>query len=211
MILFERPAETMRWYLWHGKVMTAATILKVLQIDCDRLRAETRELREAAKRVKARCQDLYSYLSNNFDALSDYGCRYRNDFAVSSSRAEGCVDDIGNTRMGKSRRMKWSPQGAHRVAVTRAADLDGRLTVAKLAALPPCFAHSRRPHLITKPRSQSPLNNGRQPQELLADSPGCFWERSRFVQDARQFTILAAGQRPAAQIVGPSEKIVASG
>ena len=131
-LLFERPAETMRWYLWHGKVMTAATILKVLQIDCDQLRAETRELREVVRRVKARCQDLYSYLSNNFDALPDYGRRYRNGLAVSSSRAEGCVDDIGNTRMGKRRRMRWSPQGAHRVAVTRAAVLDGRLTVSKV-------------------------------------------------------------------------------
>ncbi len=26
-LLFERTAETLRWYLWHGKVMTAATIL----------------------------------------------------------------------------------------------------------------------------------------------------------------------------------------
>ena len=110
------------------------TILKVLQIDCDRLHAETRELREAAKRVKARCQDLYSYLANNFDALVDYGHRHRNGLAVSSSRAEGCVDDIGNTRMGKRRRMRWSPRGAHRVAVTRAAVLDGRLGVSKRAA-----------------------------------------------------------------------------
>ncbi|MGC1489323.1 MAG: ISKra4 family transposase [Albidovulum sp.] len=133
-LLFERPADTLRWYLWHGKVMTAATILKVLQIDCDRMHAETRELREAAKRVKARCQELYTYLSNNFDALPDYGHRYRNRLAVSSSRAEGCVDDIGNTRMGKRRRMRWSPQGAHRVAVTRAAVLDGRLTVSRIAA-----------------------------------------------------------------------------
>jgi len=133
-LLFERPADTLRWYLWHGKVMTAATILKVLQIDCDRLHAETRELREAARRVKARCQDLYSYLANNFDALVDYGHRHRNGLAVSSSRAEGCVDDIGNTRMGKRRRMRWSPRGAHRVAVTRAAVLDGRLGVSKRAA-----------------------------------------------------------------------------
>jgi hypothetical protein len=132
--LFERPAETLRWYLWHGKVMTAATILKVLTIDCGRLHAETKDLRDAVRRVKARCQELYSYLSNNFDALVNYGHRYRNGLAVSSSRAEGCVDDIGNTRMGKRRRMRWSPQGAHRVAITRAAVLDGRLTVSKMAA-----------------------------------------------------------------------------
>lgn len=132
--LFKRPAETLRWFLWHGKVMTAATILKILQNDCDRLHTETKEQREAARRVKARCQELYSYLSNNFDALTNYGHRYRNGLAVSSSRAEGCVDDIGNTRMGKRRRMRWSPQGAHRVAITRAAVLDGRLSVSKLAA-----------------------------------------------------------------------------
>ena len=133
-LLFERPAKTLRWYLWHGKVMTAATTLKVLQIDCDRVRAETRELREAVRRVKARCRELYTYLSNNLDALPDYGHRYRNRLAVSSSRAEGCVDGIGNTRIGKRRRMRWSPQGAHRVAVTGAAVLDGRLTVSRIAA-----------------------------------------------------------------------------
>ena len=114
--------------------MTAATILKVLTIDCNRLRGETKDQREAARRVKARCQELNSYLSNNFDALANYDHRYRNGLAVSSSRAEGCVDDIGNTRMGKRRRMRWSPHGAHRVAITRAAVLDGRLTVSKMAA-----------------------------------------------------------------------------
>jgi FtsZ-binding cell division protein ZapB len=134
LLLFERPAGTIRWYLWHRKVMTAATTLQVLQIDCDRLRAETQELREAVRRAKARCQELYAYLSNNFDALPDHGHRYRNRLAVSSSRAEGCVDDIGNTRLGKRHRMRWSPQGAHCVAVTRAAVLDGRLKVSKIAA-----------------------------------------------------------------------------
>ena len=99
-----------------------------------RLHAETKDLRDAVRRVKARCQELYSYLSNNFDTVVNYGHRYRNGLAVSSSRAEGCVDDIGNTRMGKRRRMRWSPQGAHRVAITRAAVLDGRLTVTKMAA-----------------------------------------------------------------------------
>jgi hypothetical protein len=46
---------------------------------------------------------------------------------ISTSRAEGCVDEIANTRMAKKQRMRWSPQGAHRVAVVRAAVLDGRL------------------------------------------------------------------------------------
>ncbi len=114
--------------------MTAATHLKVLIIDCHRLRTETIEIRAAAKRVKARSQELYTYLSNNFDALANYGFRHRSGLAISSSRAEGCVDDIGNARMGKRRRMRWSPKGAHRVAITRAAVLDGRLSISQLAA-----------------------------------------------------------------------------
>lgn len=123
--------------------MTAATILKVIQFECDRLPTEARNRREAARRVKARRQEFYVYLSNNFDALANYGQRYRNGLPVSSSRAEGCVDDIGNARMGKRRRMRWSPQGAHRCAVTRVADLDRRLSVTNLTT-------SEIPHLIAR-------------------------------------------------------------
>ncbi|MBO9457299.1 ISKra4 family transposase [Paracoccus sp. R12_1] len=127
-VLFTRPAETLRWYLWHGKVMTAATRLQWLMVDCARLNTGDRMAAEATGRVQARCRDLYSYLANTMGSLTDYGRRYRRGLPISSSRAEGCVDDIGNTRMGKRRRMRWSPSGAHRVAVVRAAVLDGRLT-----------------------------------------------------------------------------------
>ena len=126
--LFKRPAQTLRWCLWHGKIMTAGTRLKLLMIDSGRVTAEDAVVRAAVARVEARCRELYTYLANNWDALTNYGWRQRNGFSISSSRAEGCVDDIGNARMGKRRRMRWSPRGAHNVAVTRAAVPDGRLS-----------------------------------------------------------------------------------
>tara|TARA_R110002074_G_scaffold92570_4_gene202172 strand:- start:2173 stop:3075 length:903 start_codon:yes stop_codon:yes gene_type:complete len=132
-VLFKRPSETLRWCLWHGKIMTAGTRLQCLMVDCSRLSKENARVREVASRVWARCRELYSYLTNNWAALTNYGWRHRNGFPILSSRAEGCVDDIGNTRMGKRRRMRWSPKGAHNVAVTRAAVLDGRLTVSRQA------------------------------------------------------------------------------
>jgi hypothetical protein len=46
---------------------------------------------------------------------------------VASSTAEGCVDEIATTRIGKKQRMRWSRRGAHRVATVRAAMLDNRL------------------------------------------------------------------------------------
>ncbi len=128
-VIFTRPTETLRWNLWHGKVQTAGTHLQWLMVDCARLSKDEPVVRDQAQRVHARCRDLYSYLANNMPSLVDYGRRYRQGLPISTSRAEGCVDDIGNARMGKRRRMRWSPQGAHNVAVTRAAVLDGRLSV----------------------------------------------------------------------------------
>ena len=49
------------------------------------------------------------------------------DRPVSTSRAEGWVDEIANARMSKRQRMRWSPRGVHRVAVVRAAVLNARL------------------------------------------------------------------------------------
>ncbi len=72
------------------------------------------------------CEDLRRYLTNNADALIDYGARYRSKLPISTSRAGGCVDEIANARMAKKQRMRWSPHGAHRIAIVRAAVLDGR-------------------------------------------------------------------------------------
>lgn len=129
-VLFRCSAKSLRWWLWHGRARVAETHLKALMHDCARLAEEPLAVRTAAVRVQARCERLYTYLGNNMESLVDYGRRYCNGLPISSSRAEGSVDAIANARMGKRRRMRSSPKGAHSVAVTRAAVLDGRLTVA---------------------------------------------------------------------------------
>ncbi|MEP3329758.1 ISKra4 family transposase [Sedimentitalea sp.] len=128
-VTFSRPAESLRWNLWHGKVQTAGTHLQWLMDDCAQLSKREPTVRDQAQRALSRCQFLHSYLANNMGSLTNYGWRYRRGLPISTSRAEGCVDDIGNARMGKRRRMRWSPEGAHNVAVARAAALDGRLSV----------------------------------------------------------------------------------
>ena len=135
-VLFQHPAKSLRWWLWHGRARVAETYLNGLMHDRARLAAEPLAVRAAAARVQARCQTLYTYLANNMESLVDYGRRNRSGLPISSSRAEGSVGDIANARMGKRRRMRWSPKGAHRVAVTRAAVLDGRLTGANSKSAP---------------------------------------------------------------------------
>jgi hypothetical protein len=127
--LFQRPAKGLRRWLWHGRARVAETCLRGLMHDCASFAEEPPAVRAAAARVQARCETLNTCLANTMESRVDYGRRCRNGLPVSSSRAEGSVDDIANARMGKRRRMRQSPKGAHRVAVTRSAVPDGRLTV----------------------------------------------------------------------------------
>ena len=83
--------------------------------------------KEPIVRFLALCSELRVYLRNNEGSIACYHQRYHEGRPVSTSRAEGCVDEIANARMAKLRRMRWSPVGAHRVAQVRAAVLDGRL------------------------------------------------------------------------------------
>ena len=85
--------------------------------------------RPSVARLLWNCHELSQYLANNTGSLINYGERYRSKLPISTSRAEGCVDEIANARMAKKQRMRWSPQGAHRISTVRAAVLDGRLKV----------------------------------------------------------------------------------
>jgi len=79
-----------------------------------------------ARRLVARCTELRAYIENNEGALIDYGQRCRAGKPISTSRAEGTVNQLVSARMNKRRQMRWSPRGAHRVLQVRAAVLDGR-------------------------------------------------------------------------------------
>jgi UDP-N-acetylmuramate-alanine ligase len=79
-----------------------------------------------AKRLVARCTELRAYIESNEGALIDYGQRSRAGKPISTSRAEGTVNQLVSARMNKRRQMRWSPRGAHRVLQVRAAVLDGR-------------------------------------------------------------------------------------
>jgi hypothetical protein len=81
----------------------------------------------AVARLLWNCDDLRRYLAINIGSLIDYGEGCRSKLLISTSRAKGCVDKIANARMANKRRMRWLPQGAHRVALVRPAVLDGRL------------------------------------------------------------------------------------
>ena len=131
----EKLVRNLRWRIWHGQTARALDAIETLFRFGLHVRRQTvGRTNDAAFSAVARTMELQTYLEYNRTALVDYDLRRRSGKAVSTSRAEGLVNDIANARMGKKRRMRWSPQGAHRVATVRAAVLDGRLGEGQLRA-----------------------------------------------------------------------------
>ena len=129
--------ERLRPLLWNGhheKACEALGRITNWAEDATVLNDATTEAR--ARRLAARCKELRSYIESNEGALIDYGQRYRAGKPISTSRAEGTVNQLVSARMNKRQQMRWSPRGAHRVLQVRAAVLDGRFghTAIQLAA-----------------------------------------------------------------------------
>jgi len=92
-----------------------------------RRRADEPAAEAKIRRLAARCAEFRSCIENNEGALIDHGHRHQAGKPISTSRAEGTVNQLVNARMNKRRQMRWSPRGAHRSLQVRAAVLDGRL------------------------------------------------------------------------------------
>jgi hypothetical protein len=119
--------ERLRHLLWNGHYEKACEALDRIAgwaKDASVLNDPAMEV--GARRLVARCTELRNYVENNTGALIDYGQRHRADKPISTSRAEGTVNQLVSARMNKRQQMRWSPRGAHRVLQVRAAVLDGR-------------------------------------------------------------------------------------
>ncbi len=119
--------ERLRHLLWNGHHEKACEALgRITSWAKDAVVLNDPAMEARAKRLLARCTELQAYIETNEGALIDYGQRYRAGKPISTSRAEGTVNQLVSARMNKRQQMRWSPQGAHRVLQVRAAVLDGR-------------------------------------------------------------------------------------
>ncbi len=126
--MIDRWVSRLRNLIWHDRSDEALDDLFYIQQAVPVVvRVNGERFRSAVARLLWNCDDLRRCLENAGISLINYGERYCSQPPISTSRAEGCVDEIANARMARKQRMRCSPQGAHRVAVVRAAVLDGRL------------------------------------------------------------------------------------
>ena len=133
----EIDVERLRHLLWNGyHDETHRLLASIVGMASNFVLLNGPAVEPKAWRFAGLCEDLRVYISNNHDAMIDYGRRWRKGRPISTSRAESLVNNLVNARMNKRRQMRWSPSGAHRVLQVRAAVLDGRFgtTITPLAA-----------------------------------------------------------------------------
>ena len=119
--------ERLRHLLWNGHHEEACRALgRTARCASDALLLNGAAPEVEAGRLVARCAELRAYTEDNEGALIGHGQRHRAGEPISSSRAEGTVNQPVDARMNKRRQMRWPPRGAHRVLQVRAAVLDRR-------------------------------------------------------------------------------------
>jgi len=119
--------ERLRHLLWNGDPEKACEALgRIGSWAKDAVVLNEPTIEAKARRLVARCTELQAYIETNEGALIDYSQRYRAGKPISTSRAEGTVNQLVSARMNKRRQMHWSPRGARRVLQVRAAVRDGR-------------------------------------------------------------------------------------
>ena len=129
--------ERLRHLLWNGHHEKACEALGRIASWAEDAVVPNEPAAEAkVRRLAARCAELRAYIKNNEGALIDYGQRHRAGKPISTSRAEGTVNQLVSARMNKRQQMRCSPRSAHRVLQVRAAVLDRRFghPVIQLAA-----------------------------------------------------------------------------
>jgi len=119
--------ERLRHLLWSGDPKKACEALgRITGWARDAAMLNHPTVAARARRLVERCTELQAYIETNKGALIDYSQRSRAGKPISTSRAEGTVNQLVSARMNKRRQMRWSPRGAHRVLQVRAAVLEGR-------------------------------------------------------------------------------------
>ena len=123
----QMDVERLRHLLWNGHHKKACEALgRIASWAKDAIALNEPGVEARVRRLVARCTELQTYIDSNEGALIDYGQRHRAGKPISTSRAEGTVNQLVSARMNKRKQMRWSPRGAHRVLQVRAAVLDGR-------------------------------------------------------------------------------------
>lgn len=124
-----KDLTSLKWYLWHGNVFKGLLKIEDL-IDSAFVLGSDDDGCEPSLEAQKLCshlEEFETYISNNGQYIPNYGERYRNGEAISSSFVESAVNQVISKRFVKKQQMRWTPKGAHLLLQMRSLVLNGEL------------------------------------------------------------------------------------
>lgn len=115
--------ESVKWYLWHGNVYRALSLLDLIESELEICELED----EVVKKLHKRVQEFMSYIDNNSSFIPNYGERHRYGETISTAFVESTINWVVSKRMVKKQQMRWTERGAHLLLQARTQTLNGEL------------------------------------------------------------------------------------
>jgi hypothetical protein len=95
--------ERIRHLLWHGRPDEADQEIVLLFGQGSKIAERNGvSVQESTNDLTRLCTELKGYVQNNRDAIVNYHRRYHGKRPISSSRAEGCIDEVANAGWARS-------------------------------------------------------------------------------------------------------------
>jgi hypothetical protein len=119
----QQRLDSVKWWLWHGKVDKALDRLG----DLDRCMNHFTDIYPRFPQLKKTVQQFRTYIANNRGFIPNYGQRYRSGETISTAFVESTVNSVLSKRFVKSQSMQWTKRGAHLLLQTRVKTLNDEL------------------------------------------------------------------------------------
>ena len=115
--------ERVKWYLWHGNVYQALSLLDLIESNLEICELED----EVARKLYKRVREFITYIGNNGHFIPNYGERYRYGETISTAFIESTINWVVSKRMVKKQQMRWTKRGAHLLLQIRTKTLNEEL------------------------------------------------------------------------------------
>jgi len=120
----QKKLESVKWWLWHGKVDKALDRLG----DFDRRIEHFVDTYPPFSQLKKTVQKFHAYIVNNRGFIPNSGKRYRGGETLATGFVESTVNSVISNRFVKRQSMQWTKRGAHLLLQTRVKTLNNELS-----------------------------------------------------------------------------------
>jgi hypothetical protein len=115
--LLAKTIDRIRWRLWHGRPQGALDLIAEILEELEMPKRQIQLTAVYIKKLTGVLRDLETYVSGQFNSIINYAAARRSGEPISTAQTESAVHRLLHRRMTAKQQMRWSPRGAHFMAL----------------------------------------------------------------------------------------------